>query len=187
MSEMNEKNKNIIIKWITHPYSRFLQKKILFYLVVLVTSITLIFLIPRYMPGDPATRILPPKSPFESVEDYDSRVTEFNEYYGFDKPILEQYRDFWVNLFHGDLGLSTTNPGKTANEVLSVSVIFTFAIVIPVVVISFFLGNWIGARSAYSKSKTNKFVYYFALLSQSAPFYWMALIFFWYLFFSCAI
>ncbi|MFX0061741.1 MAG: ABC transporter permease [Candidatus Hermodarchaeota archaeon] len=164
---------------LSHPYARFLQRKGAFYLIILFISITLIFLIPRLMPGDPATRITPPLRPPETPEDYAARIAQFQEYYGLDKPLHEQYINFWINLFQLNLGPTFSYPNDSTIEILIPALLFTFSLVVPVVLISFFLGNWIGARSAYLKGKADKIVYYFSLLAQSAPFYWLALIFFW--------
>ncbi|MHA2502154.1 MAG: ABC transporter permease [Candidatus Kariarchaeaceae archaeon] len=177
--------KNKTMEILNHPFLKFLGKKAVFYGIVLFVSMTLIFLLPRALPGEPATRILPPKTPAESIEDYETRIEQFNEFYGLNKPIGEQYVDFWRNLFKGDLGPSFTNPGQNALEVLGPAVLFTFAIIIPVVLISFFLGNYIGASSAYApKSVLSKVWYYVAMLSQSTPFYWLAIIFFWFFVFQ---
>lgn len=170
--------------FITQPYFIFLLKKLVFYAIVIFVSVTLIFIIPRYMPGDPATRILPGKQSHETVEAYNTRINAFREYYGLNKPINIQYRDFWISLLHGDLGPSFSHPGTSTGEILGVAMGFTFAIVIPVVLLSFFIGNWIGAKSAHSKTKTSKLIYYTSLFAQSIPFYWLALIFFWFFVFK---
>ncbi|MFX1254714.1 MAG: ABC transporter permease [Promethearchaeota archaeon] len=170
---------NSLKKSLSHPYARFLQKKGAFYLLIAFISITLIFLIPRFMPGDPATRITPPLRPPETPEDYQARIKQFQEYYGLDKPLLEQYISFWLNLLSLNLGPTFSYPSFSTIEILIPALLFTFSLIIPVVLLSFFVGNWIGARSAYLKGKINKLAYYIALLAQSAPFYWMALIFFW--------
>jgi ABC-type dipeptide/oligopeptide/nickel transport system permease component len=44
----------------THPFTRFVGKKAIFYLIVAVIALTFIFLIPRLMPGNPVDRMIPP-------------------------------------------------------------------------------------------------------------------------------
>jgi peptide/nickel transport system permease protein len=183
--ENTNKDVNSIKNYLTHPFLFFILKKLLFYSIVLIVSLTLIFFMPRALPGDPATRILPAQRPTETYDDYQARVRSFNEYYNLDDPILTQYFDYWINFFQGDLGPTFTHPGKNTIDILTPAIIFTFSIIIPVVLISFYFGNWIGSKSAYDpKSKTSKLSYYTAMLAQSTPFYWMAIIFFWFFVFQ---
>lgn len=59
--ENPNKDESSIKNYLTHPFLFFILKKMLFYSIVLIVSLTLIFFMPRALPGDPATRILPLK------------------------------------------------------------------------------------------------------------------------------
>jgi len=59
----------------THSYSKFVLKKAGFYLIVIFIALTFVFAIPRFMPGDPATRMLrPPPTGTDPA-----RLAQFNE------------------------------------------------------------------------------------------------------------
>jgi peptide/nickel transport system permease protein len=53
---------------------------------------------------------------------------------------------------------------------------YTLVLVIPVLFISFFLGNWIGARAAYMKGKRSEAVYFTSVFASQMPFYWFAMV-----------
>lgn len=53
---------------------------------------------------------------------------------------------------------------------------YTLVIVIPAIACTFLLGNWIGGRIGFTKSKRNSALYYFFIALQSAPFFWVALV-----------
>ena len=40
-------------------------------------------------------------------------------YYGFDKPLLQQYLTYLNNLIHGNFGFSTKYPSRTVNDLLA--------------------------------------------------------------------
>ena len=77
---------------------------VLIYAVTVFTLITLNFFLPRALPGDPITSLMEPGTP-SYVQSEELRA-ELEEYYGLDRPVLEQYADYLGNLAQGDLGVS---------------------------------------------------------------------------------
>ena len=70
----------------------------------LAVVVTLVFALPRAMPGDP---LLSRVDPTESLYLYDETVrAEFRAYYGLDRPLHEQFGHYLWSLAHGDLGWS---------------------------------------------------------------------------------
>jgi oligopeptide transport system permease protein len=71
---------------------------------------TAVFFLARFVPGGPfdEERSLP-----ETVR------RQLNEHYGLDRPLVEQYGNYLLNLLHGDLGPSYKYPGWTVNELIS--------------------------------------------------------------------
>lgn len=66
--------------------------------------VTVNFLLPRAMPGDPVEALLS-RSSTTYVDDEDTRA-ELLEYYGLDRPLLAQYGCYLGGLARGDLGTS---------------------------------------------------------------------------------
>ncbi len=175
---------NRIFEWfkkiVLHPYTKFVNKKLLFYLVVIIVAMSFTFAIPRYMPGSPITALLrPPPSgwPAEAIEDYLELQEFMIQQFGLDKPFLEQYIVFWGDLLRGDLGDSFIHQQPVLEYMLPY-IGFTLALVIPVLIVSFVLGNWIGSKTAYMEKRKGKFLYNFFIVTQSTPFYWLGLIFY---------
>ena len=74
------------------------------YVVTLWAVVTLVFVLPRAIPGDPLQRLDDPDSG-TFVEDTRSREL-VAAYYGLDRPLLAQYGSYLSDLADGDLGWS---------------------------------------------------------------------------------
>jgi ABC-type dipeptide/oligopeptide/nickel transport system permease component len=75
-------------------------RRLLILVPVLWAVVTLVFLLIHLVPGDPAELLLGPNATPEQVQDVRKQL-------GLDKPLVTQYKDYWVGLFSGDWG---TNP-----------------------------------------------------------------------------
>src|SRR4029078_12823491 len=80
---------------------RYFGRKALIYALTFVVAVTLNWLIPRFMPGDPVLRMLPRTS----VSNPDA-IAPMRAYYenvfGLDVPMWQQYLNYWGELFHGN-------------------------------------------------------------------------------------
>ena len=77
----------------------FLVRRIALAFVTLFTVLTLVFVIVRILPGDPAQLILGDQASREAIEALHVRL-------GLDQPILLQYASFLGNALSGDWGVS---------------------------------------------------------------------------------
>jgi peptide/nickel transport system permease protein len=156
---------------LTHPFIRFVLKKAVFYLIVAFIALTFIFLIPRLMPGNPIDQMIPP-----NTTDPGRRAlkAELERYFGLNKTLFEQYVDFWGNLLQGNLGLSMDF--RPVSTVVMEKLPYTLVLVIPVLLVGFFVGNWIGARAAYMKGKQSEAIYFTSIFASQMPFYWFAMV-----------
>ena len=155
----------------THPFVKFVLKKAVFYLIVAFIALTFIFLIPRLMPGDPIDQMIPPGTTDEGRL---RLKAELKEYFGLNRSRLEQYISFWANLLQGNLGLSMDF--RPVATVVMEKLPYTLVLVIPVLFVGFFIGNWIGARAAYIKGKQSEAIYFTSILTSQMPFYWFAMV-----------
>lgn len=74
------------------------------YLVTLFAAVTLTFLLPRSLPGDPLRQLNDPDS---GTYVYDAQERDkIASYYGLDRPLLSQYRSYLADLTRGDFGWS---------------------------------------------------------------------------------
>jgi peptide/nickel transport system permease protein len=80
--------------------------KITGYVAIILVVLSFNFFLPRLMPGDPLSFLTgAPGMDMPIVLDEEMRA-ELLAYYGLDKPLLQQFADYMLNLLHGDLGWS---------------------------------------------------------------------------------
>jgi oligopeptide transport system permease protein len=89
---------------------KFILRRLLELIPVLIIAITIVFFMVRLAPGGPFTQ---EKSFSEQA------MARLNEHYGLDKPILVQYGNYMLNLLQGDLGPSFQYPSRSVNEIIA--------------------------------------------------------------------
>jgi peptide/nickel transport system permease protein len=160
----------------THPYFSFVCKKVVFYMIVAFVAISFVFLIPRLMPGNPVEVMIKPHRS-GTGPNMTAVTSALMKYFGLDKPLYQQYINFWVQLANGNLGVSfSLSPGQPVEKIVLYYLPFTLVLVVPVLVISFFLGNWIGAKAAFVGGKWSDFAYFFSVFANTLPSYWFGMV-----------
>jgi ABC-type dipeptide/oligopeptide/nickel transport system permease component len=85
----------------------------LFILVpVLWAVVTLVFLLIHLVPGDPAELLLGPNATPEQVQNV-------REQLGLNKPLITQYKDYWVGLVSGDWGENPVTRQKVLDRIMT--------------------------------------------------------------------
>jgi peptide/nickel transport system permease protein len=116
-------------------------RTILLYAVTLWAVVTLVFLLPRLIPGDPLRRFDDPESA-GFVYDASSRA-KVAAYYGLDRPLLDQYRSYVSGIAHGDFGwsISQNQPvGRLMRQRMPWTLLLTGGALMVSSAISFFAG-----------------------------------------------
>lgn len=133
--------------------ARYLTRKILIYVLTFFVAVTIDWAIPRFMPGDPIEGLL---SRMQAQPGAAEELTGYyTEAFGFDVPIWQQYLNFWVALFNGDLGLSIANFPTPVSELIMGALPYTIALLVPAILLSFWAGNKTGALAARRKGLDN--------------------------------
>jgi glutathione transport system permease protein len=91
----------------------FIVRRLAFALATLFAVLTIVFVIVRILPGDPAQLILGDQASREAIEALRARL-------GLDQPILAQYVSFLGNAIRGDWGVSMVSGQPVLAEVLDV-------------------------------------------------------------------
>ncbi|MEP7290663.1 MAG: ABC transporter permease [Chloroflexota bacterium] len=129
---------------------RFLTRRIGFYLVAAFIAITLNFLIPRMMTGDPVTLMF---ARFQGRLD-PRAIDSLKAAFGFvDGPILQQYLTYWQNLIKGDLGISVSAFPVPVLTVLGTGLGWTLRLAGTATIISFIIGTLLGIVAAWRRGK----------------------------------
>jgi peptide/nickel transport system permease protein len=96
--------------------------------------------------------------------------------FGLDQPLHVQYVVFLRNMLTFSFGPSIVYyPTDALTLVLSV-LPWSLALLVPSIILGWYLGNFIGARAAYKKGIYDKIIYPFALIVSNFPYYWFALV-----------
>ena len=156
-------------------YAKFVLRKAGFYLVVVFFSVSLVFIVIEAMPGDPVAVMIASGNPPPGA-DINALADIMREYFGLDKPIHERFIIFLGNFFTGNLGQSYHFYPVFASTIIQYYLPYTLSLAIPVLFVSFFVGNWIGARAAYLKGKLNETSYFALVFCNQLPPFWLGLV-----------
>ena len=127
---------------------RYIVKRVIAALLTLWALVTIVFFLVRLMPGEPFTS---PKLTPEVRANMES-------YYGFDKPLGEQYVQYMGNLLKGDFGYSMKYTNKTVNYIIGQTFPFSADLGIRSLVVAISIGLVLGILSALNRGKTLDFV-----------------------------
>src|SRR5690348_6070287 len=129
---------------------RYLLRRAGFYLVALWAAVTVNFVLPRLMPGDPAMAYLG-KMQAKQVSPalYQALLKEF----GVDPsvPIWVQYWNYISAILHGQLGISVSQYPTQVTSILAQDLPWTMGLVGVALTISFFIGTLIGIIAAWRR------------------------------------
>ncbi|KAF2955316.1 ABC transporter permease [Marinitoga sp. 38H-ov] len=155
---------------------KYLRKKIYIYLITFFVAVSIDWAIPRFMPGDPVSLLL---SRFSGLPEATEKLnTYFTKAFGLDQPLWKQYINFWISLFKGDLGVSVFLYPKSVVEIIKGSIIYDILLLVPAIILSWIVGNKLGALAAINKKTDNSIIPIFFFLT-SSPYFWMALLMAW--------
>ncbi|MBC7227008.1 MAG: ABC transporter permease [Thermoflexales bacterium] len=157
--------------------SRYLGRKLLIYLLTFFLAVTIDWLIPRLMPGDPINVMISRLGPRNPQE-----VQLLREYYlkifALDVPMWQQYINFWKSVFRGDLGRSTLFFPRPVLDIIKASVPYDILLLLPAILLSWFAGNNFGALAARRRWLDNT-VLPLGYILTATPYMWLALLLAW--------
>jgi peptide/nickel transport system permease protein len=114
---------------------------------------TLIFSIPRLMPGDPVGAMLSRlTSQAGRVENASAMIEAWRERFGLNESILVQYWRFLRNSVTFDLGFSQAYFPATVGDLVGSALPWTIGLLVLATLISFTVGNLIGALLAWRRT-----------------------------------
>lgn len=146
--------------------------KRLFYSVIIAWGIlTITFVLVRAGPTSPADKYL--ANIAASGQDVSQVIASVEARYGVDKPILEQYADYMVNLFHGNWGwsFSTSMP---VTELIKSHWIYSFQLILLSSLFAAILGILVGIYSAVKQyTRTDYIATFLSFIGVSIPNFWL--------------
>ncbi|MET4783227.1 ABC transporter permease [Glaciihabitans sp. UYNi722] len=153
---------------------KYIARRIIFYLITAWAAITINFLLPRLLPGDPVQALLLRFKGQISEQATQSLYVLF----GLDKSqsLWSQYISYWVQLFRGDLGLSFTFFPTPVSQVIGQSLPWTLVLVGVSTVIGFALGTAAGVIAGWRRGGWTERLIPVTSFFSSIPYFWLALL-----------
>lgn len=143
------------------------------YGVTFFAAVAINFALPYAAPGDPLLYIIGP----EATELSPQERQEVLATYGLDGPIHEQFVDYLVGVFHGDLGTSLLY-GQPVSAVILDRLPWTLLLVGSALLLAAVIGTLAGAWSAWREGETVDIGSMTVLVAaMSAPPFWIGMIF----------
>uniref|UniRef100_A0A7J3Z815 ABC transporter permease n=1 Tax=Ignisphaera aggregans TaxID=334771 RepID=A0A7J3Z815_9CREN len=138
-----------------NPFVIFLIKRIGVLLVTFFVAITVIFLLPRLIPGNPLATLLYSLVAQGAADPEKLKAVERSllEYFQLDRPIYEQYINFLTGLLRGDLGKSIMYFPRSTMDIVARYLPWTLYLLVPAIVASWTVGNTIGVVAAINRGK----------------------------------
>jgi peptide/nickel transport system permease protein len=109
---------------------------------------------------------------FQAMEDY------YNKVFGFDLPLWRQYVNYWIELLHGNFGISVFAFPKPVSELISGALPYSIGLLLPAILLSWVVGNKLGAAAARRSWLDNTLLPASYLLT-ATPYVWMAILLSW--------
>ncbi|MBO9627011.1 MAG: ABC transporter permease [Microbacterium sp.] len=155
---------------------KFYARRIGFYAVTLWAAISLNFLLPRLMPGNPAD-IMIAKMQRAGGEVSEDTIRNIKLLLGGDDSSMwEQYINYWGRIFRGDLGTSVVRYPAPVTELIAEALPWTLILVGTATIISFVLGVALGAWAGWKRGTWVDNLIPVTTVMQSIPYFWLALI-----------
>ena len=126
---------------------KFLLRRLAFYLAAFFLAVTLNFLIPRLMPGDPSARI---------IASYQGRLNEaqveaIRKAYGVTGSMWEQYLSYFASVLRLDFGISTVQFPEPTASLLFYGATWTLVLVGLAITLAFTIGSIMGIHAAWNR------------------------------------
>lgn len=153
-----------------------LLRKLAFYLVALLAALTLNFVIPRLLPGNPVDVLLSKLAQSGPVTPATRRSLELLLGADTDVPLWQQYVDYLGGIASGDFGISVTYFPTPVVEVIGSALPWTLALVGLSTAITFVLGISLGAIAGWKRGTWIDSVIPATTVLQSVPYFWFALV-----------
>ena len=156
----------------------YVVKRVVAYLITLVAAFTVVFLISHLAPGDPIGAILQQMSlRGQQSPAADQLVAAYREMFGLNGNLFQQYVSYITQVFQGNLGLSLAFFPSPVSGLIMRALPWTIGLLTVTVILSWILGNLIGALIGWFKdSKVNAVIAGISLVLSRIPYYVLAVV-----------
>jgi len=147
---------------------KYIVKRLLLSILVLLGVVTLTFIITHVVPSNPAVKWAGSRATPEQIEQASIEL-------GLDKPMIVQYFNYIGQLLHGDLGTSYSSKQPVSKE-LAQYIPATLELVLIAFILAIIIGIPLGIYSAKKKDRMlDHLGRFFSIGAVSLPTFWVAL------------
>ena len=158
-------------------YRKYFGKKIFWFILTLIAAVVLNFILPRLMPADPVAaitgRIAGGNTDAKAVAQIYER---YQEEFGTNLPMHQQFLKFCKNAIHGNFGLSFSQYPRSVSDIIGSAIGWTIALQLPAILVGWLLGNLLGALAAYIRKGFDKVLLPVSLFLSNVPAFGMAVV-----------
>lgn len=148
-------------------------------LLIIFIAISINFLIPRLIPGDPIESALRTQLAISgSVSvDIEALAASHRAKFGLDKPQWRQYISYWTDILKGDMGVSLVSYPDSVSGKIKDALPWTLGLLVISTIIAFVVGSTLGALLAWPRSpRAIKAVVPILMLFSAIPYYLLAIV-----------
>lgn len=158
-------------------YRKYFGKKIIWFIITFIAAVILNFTLPRLMPSDPVAaitgKLMSGTSDAAAVQQVYER---YQEEFGTNKPMYQQFFLFCKNAIRGNFGLSFSQYPRPVSDIIGSAIGWTIALQLPAILVGWLLGNILGALAAYIRKGFDKVLLPVFLFISNIPAFGMAVI-----------
>lgn len=142
------------------------------YVLVLLVAVSLNFLLPRVMPGDPLALLAGQEVGELTPQERAAVITEA----GLDQPLFVQYLQYWKSVLTFDFGFSY-RVGRPIDELILERLPWTLLVTMIALVVSAVIGIALGALSAWRRGRPSDVGMLSAMIAlESTPGFWLGML-----------
>ena len=119
--------------------------------LVIFIAVSVNFVIPRLLPGDPVATALARLQTAGTGDtmDIEAVSASYRARYGLDQPLWNQYLNYWSDLFRFDFGVSFSNFPEKVTTMVGAALPWSVGLLMTATLLSFAVGSLMGARLAW--------------------------------------
>ena len=133
---------------------RLVVRRLLFLIFVIWAASTITFIIPRFSNRSAIRERFAQlaRTGGFAPADLEKIIANMQHQFGLDRPLLQQYGDYLWSVLHLDFGYSLNKYPATVLDLISQALPWSIGLIFVTTVLSFFLGNLLGAIAAWPKA-----------------------------------
>ncbi len=159
---------------------RYLLTRLGSFVLVIFVAVTLNFIVPRLASGDPVTQRLEAMANQGTAlgGDFTKLVEAYKKKFGYDKPLWQQYLNYWGDIFQGDLGYSISRYPARSWDIIRRALPWTVGMLGTATLLAFSVGTLAGALLAWPSTPAalTKAIIPLFIVFSAIPYYLLGLL-----------